>query len=211
MSRYTILLGGALTVTDRLRTQIDDSTIIAADSGIRHAEALNVCPQLWLGDFDSSDNALKERYNDVERLPFPIDKDATDGELAVDAARAGGADEIILCGAFGGERSDHALLHMTLATSLAAKGLSVFLTSGREEGYPLIPGDHAFNLPQDTLFSIIGFSDLEGLTIEGAKWSLQEAHIDFGSSWTLSNRVCGTLFISLHKGSGLLLATPNLR
>ena len=36
-STFTILLGGALSLTDRLRDAVRDSRFIAADGGMRHA------------------------------------------------------------------------------------------------------------------------------------------------------------------------------
>jgi thiamine pyrophosphokinase len=55
MSRFTILLGGDLTVTPRLAGQIAGTRIVAADSGLLHAGPLKVAPELWVGDFDSTE------------------------------------------------------------------------------------------------------------------------------------------------------------
>lgn len=195
-------------MTDRLRAQIQESIVFAADGGMAHAKALNVKPKLWIGDFDSSNDALKKDYKDIEVLSFPVEKDMTDGELSVETALKWGATRLILCGAFGGERSDHSFYHLVYALSLAKRGIDVFLTSGKEEAYPFLPGDKNIELPQDSLFSIIGLSDLEGLTIEGAKWPLKDHNVAFGASLTLSNYVQGNLNLKLSGGQALILATP---
>ncbi|CDO40840.1 thiamine pyrophosphokinase [Bartonella henselae] len=207
MTTFTILLNGDLFITDRLRNQIRDSRVIAADGGMRHAEALNVVPELWLGDFDSSQQALKSKYADIPREIFPPDKDMTDSALACERALQKGAEKLILCGAFGGERSDHSLSHMTQALVMEEKGISVLLTSGREEGWPLLPKPFSCDLPDNSLFSIIGFSDLKGLTISGAKWPLYNKNVLFGSSLTLSNRICGTFSCHLCSGKAIVLAS----
>ncbi|OLL52655.1 thiamine diphosphokinase [Bartonella henselae] len=207
MTTFTILLNGDLFITDRLRNQIRNSRVIAADGGMRHAEALNVVPELWLGDFDSSQQALKSKYADIPREIFPPDKDMTDSALACERALQKGAEKFILCGAFGGERSDHSLSHMTQALVMEEKGISVLLTSGREEGWPLLPKPFSCDLPDNSLFSIIGFSDLKGLTISGAKWPLYNKNVLFGSSLTLSNRICGTFSCHLCSGKAIVLAS----
>jgi thiamine pyrophosphokinase len=206
MSRFTILLGGDLTVTQRLREQVADTRIIAADSGLRHAAALAVVPELWVGDFDSSDGGMIERNPDIERLVFPPDKDRTDGELAVEEALSRGASSLLLVGAFGGARPDHAFLHLSMALRLMDRGIGTLLSSGGQEGSPLPHGKSAFDYAAGTLFSNLAFSGLRGLTVRGAKWPLDHVAVPFGSSLTLSNVVTERLSVSLGEGRALLLA-----
>jgi thiamine pyrophosphokinase len=206
MSLFVILLGGDLTVTSRLLAQIAGARVIAADSGIRHSAALGVVPELWVGDFDSVDDDDRRVWATVGREVYPSDKDKTDGELAADAAIARGATALILVGAFGGERADHAFLHMTSAIGLAERGFATRLTSGREEGQPVLPGRMRPDLPQGTLFSLLPFSDLSGLSIRGVKWPLSERFVPFGSSLTMSNVVDGDCEITLTGGRAMLVA-----
>lgn len=206
MSLFVILVGGDLTVTARLQAQIAGARVIAADSGMRHAAALGVTPELWVGDFDSADEADLARWCETPRLVFAPDKDKTDGELAAEAALARGATSLLFAGAFGGGRADHAFLHLTTALGLAEKGMGVRLSSGREEGLPLLPGLTRPDLPQGALFSVLPFSNLEGLTIRGARWPLDERRVPFGSSLTLSNVVDGELAITLGRGRAIVVA-----
>jgi thiamine pyrophosphokinase len=206
MSRFTILLGGDLTPTSRLAAQAAGTRVIAADSGILHAAALGLTPELWVGDFDSVTEEVLHANEHIPRAVFAAEKDFTDGELAVKAARERGASEILFIGAFGGPRPDHAFLHITQAIALAESGLSIVLTSGLEEGVPLMPGRHDFDYASGTLFSILPFGDLAGLTIEGGKWPLDAVEVAFGSSLTISNEVRGTLRIGLERGRAVLLA-----
>lgn len=208
MSRFAILLGGEIVRTPRLDRQLSDARVIAADSGIRHAAMLGVAPELWTGDFDSVPEEMRAQHDGVPTEIFPPEKDKTDGEIAIDAALERGASEIVLAGAFGGARSDHAFLHLTAAIELAERGLSVLLTSGRQEGCPLVPGRHAFDYGPGTLFSVLCFEEVTGLTLKGAKWPLEKRDIPFGSSLTLSNETQGPLSVSLRAGRALLLAHP---
>lgn len=205
MSRFTILLGGELTPTPRIAAQIVGSRVIAADSGMRHAAALGVTPELWVGDFDSVPDDLPADLLAVERLAFPSAKDNTDGEIAVDEALARGATGVLLTGAFGGPRFDHAFLHLTLAVRLAEAGVPAMLSSGAQEGIPL-GRSGSFDYPDGTLFSIVALDDLEGLTVSGARWPLRSFDMPFGSSRTISNEVHGDLRVELRSGRALLVA-----
>lgn len=208
MTRFAILLGGDLVVTPRLSRQLAGARLIAADSGMRHAAALGLTPELWTGDFDSVEEGLRAFHADIPMEIFPPEKDQTDGEIAVEAALKRGATELVLVGAFGGERADHAYLHLAAAVRLAGEGVSCVLTSGVQEGVPLVPGEMSFDYEDGTLFSVLAFSDLAGLTLSGAKWPLQDRFVPFGSSLTLSNEVRGGLTVRLSEGRALLVARP---
>lgn len=208
MSRFTILLGGDLVRTPLLDAQLAGTRVIAADSGIRHAGMLGVVPELWTGDFDSVTAEQRAAHAEVPTAIFPADKDLTDGELAVEAAIERGARGLVLAGAFGGSRADHAFLHLAAALRLAERGLDVILTSGRQEGRPLLPGEISFDYPPGTLFSVVGFGSLSGLSLRGVKWPLAGRDVPFGSSLTLSNQVTGRLVAKLEDGRAMLLAHP---
>ena len=208
MSTFTILLGGDLIRTPRLDRQVEGTRVIAADAGIGHARMLGLMPELWVGDFDSVPADLPDDLAAVPRQVFPAEKDQTDGELAIAAALERGATSLVLAGAFGGKRADHAFLHLALGVSLAEAGTKVLLTSGAQEGIPLLPGKAGFSYADGTLFSVLGFSDLSGLTVSGAKWPLNHVDVAFGSSLTISNEVKGRLEIALGHGRALLLAHP---
>ncbi len=207
MTRFSLLLGGDVVLTDRLLHQTAGTRSIAADGGMRHARALGLEPELWVGDFDSTPADLAARHAGVPRRTHPADKDKTDGELAVEAALARGATELILVGALGGQ-FDHALGHAVLAIRLALQGLRVVLSSGSEEAHPLIAGEHRLELPPGSRLSIVGLAEMTGLTLEGTRWPLTGAHVDLGSTLTLSNVAEGHVQVRLVSGYGLAIAYP---
>jgi thiamine pyrophosphokinase len=206
MSLFAILLGGDLSAAPTVSARMAGARVIAADAGMRHAEILGVVPELWVGDFDSEPAGLPPHLSAVERKVFSPDKAKTDGELAIDIAIERGATSLLLVGAFGGPRADHAFLHMALALRLAETGMPVVLTSGAQEGHPLLAGSTRFDFPVGTMFSLLGFTALTGLSETGAKWPLDSVEVPFGSSLTLSNVATGPLSISLASGRALLVA-----
>jgi thiamine pyrophosphokinase len=207
MTRFTILLGGDLTVTPRLRTQISGSRFIAADSGMMHAATLRIIPELWVGDFDSSGSELVIRYRDVPRESFPAEKDATDGAIAVAEALRRGATELILLGGLGGQ-TDHTAGLLGQSLQIARQGTRCLITSGHEEAWPLIPGQTALEFPPGTRLSLVPFGDFETLDLTGVKWPLMKRDVPLGSTLTLSNIVTGPVTISIRSGYGVAIAYP---
>lgn len=89
--------------------------VIAADSGVHHATALQLDVDEVVGDLDSADPATVAASGaDVRR--HPVDKDATDLELALTRALELGATDAVVVGGEGG-RLDHLLAN---ALALAA-------------------------------------------------------------------------------------------
>jgi thiamine pyrophosphokinase len=206
--KFVVLLGGALTATPRLAADIAGARFIAADGGMRHAASLGVTPDVWVGDFDSTPPALLAAWPHVERQPYPTAKNETDGAIAVSAAAERGAKSIVLAGALGGERSDHALMHLLHAVSLAEEGFAIKLTSGEEEAWPLLPGTREIDLPKDSLFSVLGLSPLAGLFLSNVRYPLTDFSLPFGSSRTISNVAEGPIRLSLASGRAVLIARP---
>jgi thiamine pyrophosphokinase len=205
-SPFVILLGGRCAPTGRLRAQIAGARVIAADGGMAHAAGLGVTPELWIGDFDSSSAALDDAYRDVPRERFDPAKAQSDGELAVARALALGASALVMAGALGGPRADHQMMLLTQAAALAEKGVPVLMSSGDEEAVILTAGEIRAVLPQGTLFSIVPFTSLAGLSIDGARWPLANADVAFGSTLTLSNVAEGPVTIRLMSGRAVLFA-----
>lgn len=207
MTAFTILLGGNLTVSARLRRQINGSRVIAADSGMMHAAALQVLPEVWVGDFDSAGSELAVQYRDVPRQRFPADKDATDGAIAVAEARGRRATSITLVGALGGQ-ADHTTGILGQALALALDGVPCLLTSGEEEAMPVVPGEMTLDAPPGTRLSLVPFASLTGLDLEGVKWPLANRAVALGSTLTLSNVATGPVTIRLRQGYAMAFAYP---
>ncbi|WP_425145462.1 thiamine diphosphokinase [Deinococcus sp.] len=197
-----ILVGGHLTPTPALLSLPRPALVIAADGGARHAAALGISVDAWVGDFDSSQGLRL----DAPRFAHPRDKASTDAELAIAMARRRGADELVILGAFGG-RFDHTFALALGAVRLAQHGLSVLLHSGDEWGRPLLPGlELSLTLRAGQTFSVLAASPLSGLSIVGARWNLESAPVPLGSGLTVSNEALGGA-VSLRLEAGTALVT----
>ena len=207
MSNFAILLGGTVKPTKRLKKQLEGARVIAADSGMQHADSLGLKPELWVGDFDSASPHLQKKHKDVPRQTYPVEKDATDGEIAIAEALRRSATSLILVGGFGGQ-FDHTLAHAGFLLALAKRGMDIFMSSGNEEAQALVGEIAIDDLSFGTRLSIAPFSDLRGLTLSGVKWPLAKRDVPLGSALTLSNIVTGSVRISLLSGSALILTYP---
>jgi thiamine pyrophosphokinase len=207
MSKFVILLGGHVKPTRRLKNQITQARVIAADSGIAHCEALGLLPELWVGDFDSSSPALQAQYLNIPRQTFDVEKDATDGELAIAEAMRRGATELILVGGCGGQL-DHTLAHAGFVVALTRRGMDAFMTSGDEEAYALVDELQFNDIAKGTRISVAPMTDLKALSISGVKWPLQSRDVPIGAALTLSNVVAGPVKLALRFGAALVLIYP---
>jgi len=201
-----VLLGGPLEATPELVEAAGRARlVIAADGGVRHAEALGVEPALWVGDFDSVNLEDLTRWAHLPRMEYPRDKDATDAELAVQAALKAEPKSLLFAGGLGGEL-DHELGNLMLAVRLARQGVRTAVTSGPTWAFALVPPGLELDLEPGTPFSVVPLADLEGLTIRGGRWELEDAELPLGSGHGLRNVAVGPLQLDLVAGYGLVIS-----
>lgn len=200
-----VLVAGRLHLPDGpaalLATLPEPDLIVAADGGARHAAALGLKVDRWVGDFDSAaGNELT-----APREVHPTAKDQTDGELAVQMALDAGCTRLVFIGTFGG-RFDHTAALLLGAVRLAEQGLDVWLTSGDEHARPLAAGQSLrLHPPAGSTLSVVAVSELRGLSLNGVRWPLTGADVPLGSGWTLSNEVtAGEVTAKLQRGRALV-------
>ena len=208
MSKFAILLGGAITPTARLKRQLDGARVIAADGGIVHATRLNMVPEIWMGDFDSSSKQLLDHWRNVPRQQHPVEKDASDGELAISEALRRGATSLILVGGMGGQL-DHVLAHTGFLVALAKRDIDVFMTSGAEEAWGLAHKLELTDTKSGQRISVLPFTDLVGFSISGVKWPLAGRNVKLGTANTLANVAIGPVKLSLTAGSAVVVTYPD--
>ena len=108
--RFTVVASGDLADGDE--RWLEGGTVIAADAGAASLDRLGRRPDRLVGDLDSIPDELLERLGAagvvIDR--HPADKDASDSELALEAAVAAGAPEIVVYNA--GNNEFRSLLEM---------------------------------------------------------------------------------------------------
>ncbi len=113
-----IFAGGEPVVDSVIEFLPSVDLVIGADSGVEHALRLGFAIDLAVGDFDSLSSSTLDTVTaaGTEIETHPIDKDATDLELAIDAALVRGITSIVVIGGHGG-RLDHFLANAQLLTA----------------------------------------------------------------------------------------------
>ena len=176
--------------------------IICADGGYAHVARLGLVPDVVLGDFDSME---RERVICREILTYPVEKDATDTEIAVDYALEEGFDEVILFGCLG-SRMDHSLANLFLLKKIHASGAQGMVLNEHNRVYYLEKELSVAANIGDTLSIVPLEGDLEGVVTEGLYYELHGEPLHFGSSRGISNVLTReSAKISCSKGNALVI------
>ena len=181
-----------------------EAVVLAADGGARHCLKLGITPEAVIGDFDSltpQETAALEARG-ARLLRYPVDKDETDLELALECAIRRGAREITLYALLGG-RWDMSFANLLLLAAPRYNSVRFRICAG-ESAIRILRGGETLTLrgkPGDTV-SLVPLSDLRGITYRGLKWPLQNADLPFGTPRGVSNTLLGSRAeISLAEGA----------
>ena len=203
MKRCVIVGGAGINNYDYIRSRLYvDDYIVFCDSGLRHLEPLQVKPSLIVGDFDSHDNP----HLDVETIVLPCEKDDTDTVFAVKEAIKRGFDYFLLIGVVGA-RLDHTLGNVSILLYLDLIGKKGFIIDDYSE-MEIVSKEPAYIEDSYAFFSLLNVSGTaKGITIENAKYLLNNAEITCEYQYGVSNEVLTgkTAKVSILEGKLLLI------
>ncbi|MBQ8828207.1 MAG: thiamine diphosphokinase [Clostridia bacterium] len=185
MNRCVIIGGAEIGRYDIVKSclNMEDFNILC-DSGLRHMEALNVKPNLIIGDFDSHNNPML----DVETIVLPCEKDDTDTVYAVKEALKRGFDEFLLIGVVGA-RLDHTIGNVSLLYMLDSIGKKAKIVDDYSE-MEIVSNETAFVDGSFAYFSLLNISGTaKGVSIQNAKYLLDNAEITCEYQYGISNEV----------------------
>lgn len=183
-----------------------DALVVAADVGVAEAHRHGLRVDLLVGDLDS---ATPEQVDRVTReggkvTRHPEDKDATDLELAVEAAAAEGVSRVVVIGGRLG-RLDHLLGNALLLGSSRFADLEVDAVFGSARLHVV---RHRRELlgQRDELVSLFALGGpARGVRTTGLRWSLDGQDLEPGSSLGVSNRFAEDV-ASVAVDAGVVLA-----
>jgi len=151
-----------------------DVLFIAADGGALLLERIGFLPDVIIGDFDSLTEPQCQHYEKMgaKIIKYPVEKDETDGELALQYCRKRGFNNIIIIG-FAGGRIDQQLANIFLLEYAFRNGMTAFIKEpGLEMG--IIEKEKIFFQKIGAGLSLIPLDEkVSGVTITGCKYLLE--------------------------------------
>ena len=210
--KCVIIANGDFEYTGAAKQAIDQAEfIICADGGARHLRAVNIPPNVLIGDFDSirAEDRLFFETGQTLIISHPADKDKTDSELCIDWAIQNRATDISLLGATG-TRMDHSLANIYLLTKLARQGIKARIINSHNEIHIVTTYLELKGQPGEYL-SLVPISEkISGLTLKGLEYTLTDAEIEMGSSLGISNVFREELaYISIREGIVLVIKSKD--
>jgi thiamine pyrophosphokinase len=200
-SVFLILSGGKID-SDWLKDWLKESSVtycIAADRGLETADSLGINVDLILGDYDSVDkNVLNKYKKTAEVLTYPPEKDSTDTHIAVKKAVekivADGLKDsaaIYIAGATG-TRLDHTMTNIFVLDEALKAGVSAFIIDRHNNIYIK---DSEFIIKKSEQFgeyvSFIPMTEKVKISLDGMKYNLTDFELTQGNSLCQSNEIVG--------------------
>ena len=179
--------------------------VICADGGIRHMELLGLEADILMGDMDSANDASITS----DAIVYPVRKDFTDSEIAVNYALEKGYTEIYMIG-FTGTRLDHTFSNLSLLKTISQNGAKGKIIDKNNviiwaESENIITGKNG------DIVSILPFGeDVSGISTEGLDYPLKNETLYFTKSRGVSNVMCGEVCkITIESGSALIIKSKD--
>lgn len=208
--RALVVLHGDLEPA-HLRRELDlADLVVAADGGAQAVTAAGGACHAIVGDQDSLTpqelEAARRRNPAVDVRAFPIAKDATDAELALATAFELGAQSVVVVGAFGGRRLDHALATISILAHPAWHDREVVLTDPRRSVTLVTARREWTGAPGDLITLLPVEGDATGVSTQGLRYTPRDGRLPFGTSLGVSNEMTGRrASVSLRDGALLLV------
>ena len=212
LQRIIIFANGELPNLEKAHTLLQRGDyIICADGGTRHALAMNITPDLIIGDMDSVEKGELHKFQESE-VPielFPHDKNETDLELAIQRAVEMMPAHILIVAGLGG-RLDQTLANITLLTGHRLSTLDIRLDDGVEETFFCRDRVQVHGKSGDIVSLIPWGGEVSGVETENLKWPLKNETLYPYKTRGISNEMLGEE-ASVKIKSGLLLVVHRVK
>ena len=204
--KIVIIAGGTPPSIKLLKKCINNAIIICADSGGDILFKHKILPQYLIGDLDSIAKSSLNYFieNNVIIEKYPVEKNLTDAQLALQKAITIGADEIIFLGCIGGKKIDHFLGALGLLLECSKLNIKASFKDDIQT-ITLLSNSAIISGKPGASFSLQAYcAVVKNLTISGCKFTLQNYDLKLGDARTLSNEFIKTN-VAINYTNGKLL------
>lgn len=190
----TLIISGGELSPDFLKTFIENKNIdniIAVDKGLEMLNKINMIPNYIIGDFDSvSENILQEyTEKNIKIVKLNPEKDYTDTHMALKLAIELESKEIYILGALG-RRIDHALANIHILKEALENDIECKILDENNEIELITTGKKGLQNVEYKYISLIPLTTkVEGITLTGFKYPLNDAVLEIGHSIGVSNEL----------------------
>ena len=191
MTKAVVVANGQTAEADR-RHLDGAAVIVAADGGALTLARWGVLPHVLVGDLDSVDAGTVARLAaaGVALERHPTAKDETDLEVALERALAGDPTEIVILGAFGGERLDLTIANALLLADPRYRGRGLRAVLGATTARVVHGGERlALAGHPGQAVSLLPLGTVHGVTTEGLRFPLRDEVLPLGRARGVSNVV----------------------
>lgn len=190
--------------------------VIAVDGGLAFADRAAMKITQLVGDFDTIDPQILERYihrTDLTVHQFIPEKDYTDTDIAVKLAirlfeEKNAAEKILEIIGGTGSRMDHVLANMQMLKMTMDHGVDAAIVDATNR-MRMITGERVMHKAETfgKYVSLVPITEnVSGITLRGFKYPLENAETHFGESLCVSNELIEEEgYIKIEKGLAYLI------
>ncbi len=149
--------------------------VIAVDGGLNHLDKVSITPDIIIGDLDSVDKDILEKYPNVEIMRFNRDKELTDYDLALEYAFSLKPKRVYMFGSMG-SFLDHSLANIIISEKYSEHNEGLQIITANATAYYIYKSSSIENMEgrRVSLFALMTATKLhlEGFQYEFKKSSL---------------------------------------
>lgn len=203
-----ILIGAGEQYTGKICLK-EDNFLVAVDGGIDFCLENDLCPDLYIGDFDSLSKRAVSFLNQQERervITLPCEKDDTDMLAAVREGINRGALEFTIYGGLG-KRLEHTIANIQCLVYLKQNGINGYMKDNCTNMYILQNETVYFPKEKKGFFSLFAMEkEADDITIKGMKYPLNKAVVRDSFPIGVSNEFTGKeAEVTIGKGKVLII------
>lgn len=189
MIKTLIISGGDVTkqILENTLKNNEFNNIIAVDKGLEILDKCKIQPNYIIGDFDSVNKDLVQKYKKSEIIKLNPEKDFTDTHMAIKLAYKIESNYITIIGAIG-TRIDHTIANIHILKECIERKITCEIID-KNNKIMLIDKPCYINLEKEYKYiSLIPLTTkVTGVTLEGFKYPLKNAILSIGESIGVSN------------------------